>query len=44
MEPIRTEARLLEFVRKFCSVNFSGSFLSGTDISLEALLLRQQDV
>lgn len=42
MEPVSTEARLLELVRKFCSVNFSSSFLSGTEISLEVLLLRQQ--
>lgn len=42
MEPISTEARLLDFVRKFCSVNFSSSLLSDAEISLEVLLLRQQ--
>lgn len=44
MEPISTEARLLELARKCCSVNFSSSFLSGTEISLEVLLLRQQEL
>lgn len=43
MESVSTEARLLELVRKFCSVNFSSSFLSGTEISSEVLLLRQQE-
>lgn len=44
MEPISTEAGLLERVRKCCSLNFASSFLSDTEISLEVLLLRQQEL
>lgn len=44
MEPINTRAWLIELVRKCCSVSFLTSFLPGTEINVEVLLLGQQGV
>lgn len=44
MEPINAHAWLVELIRKCCSVNFPASFLSGTEINVEVLLLGQQGV